>query len=298
MTATATADRLSERTLADVLVSAIRPNPGQPRKTFKGIEDLAASIAESGLLQPITIRPQGDGTFIIIAGERRYRAVTTLGWETIPAIVVDQDESKAFTLSVLENMARNDMTPVEEARSLAQLMTTMTAAETATAVGYGSGDGNQVTWKVKLLDAIEEIQDLVNKGHLNQTKAIQASKLSRDGQLQVIRKAGSQRLNDREWGALCDTVYAIENQTEMFPETKVSPETVKRARDFNDAVSMVYLGIQRMQGSKVEELRQGGAQLQRLSLSLDEAIRALASIKRQIETETGRAIALDLEVIS
>ncbi|MFN0145962.1 MAG: ParB/RepB/Spo0J family partition protein [Dehalococcoidia bacterium] len=292
---TASIDRLSSRALVDIPVSAVIPNPNQPRRLFKGIDELAASIKTSGLLQPITLRPRGDGTYSIIAGERRYRAISTLGWATIPALVVDQEETEAYRLSVLENMARKDMTPVEEATALKQLLETMSPCEAAAAVGYGADDGGQVTWKVKLLDAIPEAQDLVNKGHLNQTKAIQMSRLSRNGQLEVLRKAGSRPLNDREWGALCDTIYIVENQPDMFPETKVSPETVRKTKDFHDAVSMVYLGIQRMQGSKVEDLRQGGAQLSQLSQSLDQAIRALASIKRQVETETGRAIALELE---
>jgi ParB-like chromosome segregation protein Spo0J len=107
--------------------------------------------------------------------------------------VVDQEEAEAYRLSVLENMARKDMTAVEEATALKQLLETMTPAEAGAAVGYGADDRGQVTWKVKLLDAIPEVQDLVNKGHLNQTKAVQMSRLSRNGQLELLRKAAPGR---------------------------------------------------------------------------------------------------------
>ena len=79
---TATADRLSGRALAELPVSAVRPNPDQPRKMFKGIDELAASIRSEGLLQPITVRPAAGGGYVIIAGERRFRAIQSLGWET------------------------------------------------------------------------------------------------------------------------------------------------------------------------------------------------------------------------
>ena len=296
MTTTPVPDRLAERTLADVPVSAIRPNAGQPRRNFKGIDELAASIRDSGLLQPITVRPNDDGTYVIIAGERRFRAVTRLGWATIPAIVVDRDEADAYRLSVLENMARSDMTPVEEAKALAQLLQTMTAGEAAAAVGYGSTDGNQVTWKVKLLDAIEDVQELVNKGHINQTKAIQASKLSRDGQLKVLRCAGSQRLTDREWGALCDAIYSQENQTDMFPETKLSPEVVAERHELTDVVALLAKAAQRASALRIDVIMRGNRQAAvQIDGQLEEVIRALSRVKLTIQSEAGIALALGEE---
>lgn len=288
-----TADRLAERTLADVPVSAIRPNPDQPRKTFKGIEDLASSIAESGLLQPITVRPEPDGTYIIIAGERRFRAVTTLGWDTIPAIVVNRDELNGYTLAVLENMARNDMTPVEEARALQQLLGNgLTTREVAAAVGFGASDGNQVTWKVKLLDAIEEVQDLVNQGHLNMTKAVQMSKLSREGQLQVLRMAGRERLTDREWGALCDTIYARENQIDMFPETKVDAEVLNEREQLAKSLAQIGQATGRMAKLRIDVIMRGNRQAAlTVDAQLEETIRTLTRVKLMIQSEAGRALA-------
>lgn len=291
-----TADRLAERTLADVPVSAIRPNPGQPRRAFRGIDELAASIRDAGLLQPITLRPQDDGTFVIIAGERRFRAVTTLGWATIPAIVIDEDEANAFRLAVLENMARKDMTPVEEAQGLRQLLETMSAGEVASAVGYGAGDGGQVTWKVKLLDAIEEVQELVNQGHLNQTKAIQVSRLSRNGQLQVLRNAGRQQMTDREWGGLCDAVYATENQIDMFPETKLAPEVLAARNELGDTLALLGKGAARLGNLRMDVIMRG----QRLAAlgvaaQLEELVRSLTRVKLALQSEAGIALALEGE---
>ena len=294
MTASTTADRLSERTLAELPVSAVRPNPDQPRKMFKGIDELAASIRSEGLLQPITVRPDAGGGYIIIAGERRFRAIQSLGWETAPAIVVERDDREGYRLAVLENMARKDMSPVEEAKALRQLMLTMTTCETAAAVGYGADDGGQVTWKLKLLDCIEELQDLVEKGALGQSKAIQASRLSRNGQLQVLRIAGRQQLTDREWGGICDSVYSQENQTDMFPETKVSPEVIAERHELAEILASLGRAADRLSKLKVEVIVRGNrpacvsaaAQLKELGRTFDR-------VKRLMETEAGVALTLD-----
>jgi ParB/RepB/Spo0J family partition protein len=291
---TATADRLSERTLANVPVAAITPNPNQPRKTFKGIDELAGSIRANGLLQPITLRPRGDGTYLVVAGERRFRAVSSLGWETIPAIVIDNDAEDTFRLAVLENMARKDMSPVEEARSLKTLLETMTVSEVAAAVGYGSLDGNQITWKVKLLDAIEELQELVNKGHLRQTQAIQASRLSRNGQLKVLRLAGERQLSDREWGALCDTIYSQEHQLDMFPETKLDPKVLHERRELQDAVDRIGKEVRRLESLKLDIITRGNRQAAvDLHAQIEETIRALSRVNRTIQSEAGRALAFE-----
>lgn len=294
MTVTLPGDRLSARTLADVPVSSVHRNPGQPRRMFKDIEQLADSIASDGLLQPITLRRDGDG-FIIVAGERRFRAVSHLGWLTVPAIVIDSNDDAGFRLAVLENMARRDMTPVEEAQGLSQLLQTMTAAEVASAVGFGATDGGQVTWKVKLLDCIEELQDLVAKGCINQTKAIMASRLSRNGQLKVMREAGSRQMTDREYAGLCDAIYSMENQLDMFPETKLAPAVVKERKELAGILDACARDASRLLELDIPTLLRGNQQAAMTgAVTIAELIRALTRVKLAMQTESGVSLALSL----
>ncbi len=113
----AAADRIELLPLAN-----IHPSPTNPRKTFEGIEELAASIAEQGLLQPIVVRPmKKDGDFEILAGERRYRALKHLKRETAAAKVVVASDGQARAVQIVENLQREDIKPMDEARAFAQL---------------------------------------------------------------------------------------------------------------------------------------------------------------------------------
>jgi len=104
-------------------IELIQPNPRQPRKTSdqQALEELAESIREQGLLQPIVVRPEGD-KFIIIAGHRRYEACKLIGLDSIPSVVREANEHEALEQSLIENVQREDINPVEEAQCYRQLM--------------------------------------------------------------------------------------------------------------------------------------------------------------------------------
>ena len=121
-------------------ISAVRPNPLQPRKEFRAEElaELEASIKATGLLQPITVRPAPVGRgYELVAGERRLRAATRLGWTEIPAIVREVDDRALLTLALVENLQRADLNPVEEAEGYRQLIDEfgLTQQQVADAVG-------------------------------------------------------------------------------------------------------------------------------------------------------------------
>lgn len=120
-------------------LSAIRPNRYQPRREFKQEElaELESSLRATGLLQPITVRPVGSDGFELIAGERRLRAATRLGWRTIPAVVKDIDDRTALTLALVENLQRADLNPLEEAEGYQRLVAEfgMTQQQVADVVG-------------------------------------------------------------------------------------------------------------------------------------------------------------------
>ncbi|MEQ1691496.1 MAG: ParB/RepB/Spo0J family partition protein [Gemmatimonas sp.] len=120
-----TPEHTPNHTLRSVPISQIRANPFQPRKEFRPEElaDLESSLRTNGLLQPITVRPAPTGSgFELIAGERRFRAATRLGWTEIPALVRETDDQTLLTLAMVENLQRSDLDPIEEADGYHRLM--------------------------------------------------------------------------------------------------------------------------------------------------------------------------------
>ena len=144
----------------------IRPNPFQPRKEFRD-EDLAqlqASIAATGLLQPVTVRAVGDH-FELVAGERRLRAVTRLGWTDIPAIVKDYDDRALLTLALVENLQRADLNPIEESEGYSRLVAefSLTQQEVANVVGK---DRSTVANALRLLNLPQSVRRMLQDGQL------------------------------------------------------------------------------------------------------------------------------------
>lgn len=122
---TSVAEQTPKSGLQTIAIAQIRANPYQPRKEFRPEElaDLESSLRTSGLLQPITVRPAPSGSgFELIAGERRFRAATRLGWTEIPAIVRETDDRTLLTLAMVENLQRADLDPIEEADGYHRLM--------------------------------------------------------------------------------------------------------------------------------------------------------------------------------
>jgi ParB family chromosome partitioning protein len=104
----------------------IRPNPNQPRKEFNddALKELTASIKEKGIIQPILVEPEEDGKYLIVAGERRYRAATAAGLNEVPVVVRKFSEVETLEIALIENIQRQDLTPVEEAQAFKHLMDT------------------------------------------------------------------------------------------------------------------------------------------------------------------------------
>ena len=149
-------------------IAQIRPNPLQPRKEFKpeDLADLEASLRVSGLLQPVTVRPVPRGSgYELIAGERRFRAATRLGWTEIPAIVKEVDDKTLLSLAMVENLQRADLNPIEEAEGYQQLITdfSLTQQEVADIVGK---DRSTVANMLRLLTLPASVRRLVWEGQL------------------------------------------------------------------------------------------------------------------------------------
>jgi ParB family transcriptional regulator, chromosome partitioning protein len=142
-------------------IDQVFPNPDQPRTAMgeDGIADLADSIKQVGVLQPVIVRPR-DAGYQIIAGERRWRAARAAGLESIPVRIMHADETQALELALIENLQRQDLNPVEEARGYRRLLSEydMTQAELAEKV---SKSRSAITNALRLLDLPEDVQELL-----------------------------------------------------------------------------------------------------------------------------------------
>jgi ParB family chromosome partitioning protein len=155
--------------LRSLPVELIAPNPRQPRRTFDeaALEALAGSMRERGVLQPVLVRPAAGGTYELVAGERRWRAARLAGLERIPALVRDRDDTEALEAALIENMAREDLNPVEEARACAALVEEL--GLTRETVGLRVGRSRvAVSNLLRLLDLPDEALELLERGDLSE----------------------------------------------------------------------------------------------------------------------------------
>jgi ParB family chromosome partitioning protein len=156
-----------EEDLRELPIELISPNPNQPRRVFdeEALQALAGSLGEQGVLQPVLVRPKADGTYELVAGERRWRAAKIAGLDTIPALVRAREDAAALEVALIENMAREDLSPIEEARACAALVEEL--GLTREEVGLRVGRSRvAVSNLVRLLDLPDEAIELLETGGL------------------------------------------------------------------------------------------------------------------------------------
>ena len=205
-------------------LTQIAPNPDQPRKKFDPVElsELAASIRENGLIQPITVVQTGRQAFMIVAGERRWRAHNLLaeqgGATEICAIVQDLAEVQIAINAIVENDCRSDVTLMEQARSYARMTEVFGYTVEALAEKLGK-PVHRVEHRLRLLNLTDECQHLLERGQLYETQAYYLAGLSAAGQGLLLRQINKGMC--RTVGALKDVASAIEAaeaQTDIFGE--------------------------------------------------------------------------------
>src|SRR5919112_5420276 len=158
-----------EPELRQVPIDLIAPNPRQPRRDFdeEGLVALADSLKDRGILQPVLVRPVPGGTYELIAGERRWRAARLAELETIPAMVRLHDDAESLELALVENIAREDLNPVEEARACAALVEDLGLSRED--VGRRVGRSRvAVSNLLRLLDLPDEVLELIESGGLSE----------------------------------------------------------------------------------------------------------------------------------
>jgi len=161
-----------EAELLHLPVETVHANPRQPRRRFEpeATSGLAASIRHQGVLQPVVVRPRPDGGYELIAGERRWRAAREAGVPTIPAVVRDADDRDSLLIGLVENVARENLSPVEEARAYASLIDEfeLSLGEVAERVGRSKPS---VSNRVRLLELPEDVLWMLARGDLTEGHA-------------------------------------------------------------------------------------------------------------------------------
>ena len=220
--------KVSEK-LCEIPVEFIQRGVYQPRRDMhsEALEDLAASIKAQGIIQPIVVRPISSDRFEIIAGERRWRAAQMVGLETVPAIIKDVPDEAAVAMSLIENIQREDLNPIEEAIALQRLQSEfeLTQQEVAEAVGKSR---TTVTNLMRLMSLTEEVRLMLEHGDLEMGHARALLTLDPSQQSQAAKTVVAKGLSVRQTESLVRRMQAEKNQTS--PDARIDPD-IKQLED-------------------------------------------------------------------
>ncbi|MGD6849499.1 nucleoid occlusion protein [Rossellomorea aquimaris] len=200
-------------------VSQIIPNRFQPRTVFNDekIEELSRTIHTHGIIQPIVVRQYDDEQFEIIAGERRYRAVQKLGWDTVPAIVKNLNDTETASVALIENLQREELSPIEEAIAYGKLLELHDLTQEALAQRLGKGQST-VANKLRLLKLPEEIQSALLDKLITERHARALIPLKNaEKQIQLLQEVIEKSLNVKQTE---DRVVKMQEGTTQKPKPK------------------------------------------------------------------------------
>jgi ParB family chromosome partitioning protein len=215
--------------LVQLPLGSIKPNSRQPRRRFdaEGISELADSVRVQGLVQPVVVRPLGGGSWELIAGERRLRAAKAAGLATVPALVRESDDRDSLLLALVENVAREDLSPIEEARAYSVLLDefALSLGDVAERVGRSKPT---ISNRIRLLELPEDViglleRGLISEGHARAILAVPGHDERRALARQVVRKGLTVRATERaaRWAGA---------RTKPRRARRVSPAVAARAR--------------------------------------------------------------------
>ena len=247
-----------------VPMSLIDPNPAQPRTSIRpeALDQLTRSIQESGIVQPILVRPVANGRYQIIAGERRFRAAERLGLPTIPAVVRTVADDRVLEFALVENIQREELTPIEEAQALRRLQDELGLTQEALAGKVGK-DRATISNTLRLLRLPAEVREELQRGtlsagHARALLAIDDSTVIRDLAEQAIKQGLSVRQVEAR-------VQAIRNP-KTYKVKKVDPNT-RAAEEKLRAKLGARVEIQRKRGKgEIRIAFENEAELNRLYL--------------------------------
>ena len=258
---------------SDLPIAEIEPDKNQPRKHFEpeSLAELAESIRQHGVLQPITVRPNPAGGYQIIAGERRWRAAREAGLTEIPAIVREVSDQDAMELALIENLQREDLNPVEEAFGYRQLIDRCGLTQEQ-AEARVSKSRPAVANALRLLALPEEVLTLLRRGEISAGHARAALTLEDpDAQREAVRLMIAQKLNVRQAEALCKRM--------------AKPARPVRENHRPALPCEVELALKEVLGTEVGVKYKDGKGVLQLHFYNDEQLRAFANLLGNYEKE-------------
>lgn len=218
-------------------LNVIKPNPYQPRYVFDSakIDELAKSIKEHGVFTPIIVKKSGSD-YLIISGERRFRACQKLKLETIPAIVRVYEKSKMIELALVENLQREDLTPIEEAKAYLALMKELSYNQTELAKHVGKSR-SYITNMIGLLNLPDNILNFVDGNKISMGHARALSKLNNEKAInQIAKRIINEGLSVREVEAICA------GEKKKSPVKRKTHKRLKEYSNYEHAFDLIYKG--------------------------------------------------------
>lgn len=233
-----------EKVYKQIDIEKIKANENQPRKVFddEKIAELASSIKENGLIQPIVVRKY-NRNYQIIAGERRYRACKLAGLKTVPCIIKDIDDKQMDTYAIIENIQREDLTPIEEANAYKTLIDTYGMSQTELANKVGKKQST-VANKLRLLKLSDEVKNALKSKQITERHARAMLSLQPDKQEEVLQEVIGKSLN----------VKQTESLISKPPKTKKKNKGAVKAvsRNFKIAINTINQATDLISKSGVE----------------------------------------------
>ncbi len=257
-------------------ISQIEPFAGQPRRRFDedALQDLADSIREHGIIQPLTVRRLSSGYYQIIAGERRWRAARIAGLSEVPAIVIEADDRKMTELSLIENLQREDLDPIEEAEGYKTLMDNyqLTQEEAAERVGKSR---SAVANSLRLLGLCPEVRQMLQSGVLSGGHARALLPLKAGLQLEAAKTVAAQGLSVRQTEALAKRLTSVKEEKAPSNEELMAESYSKlAAQELSDTLGRTCRIVSGKKKGRIE-LDYYGMD------DLNDLLEALAAIKKR-----------------
>ena len=230
------------QSVKEIELSQIVPNRFQPRKVFEEekIVELANTIRDHGLLQPIIVREYQENQFEIIAGERRFRAVSLLQWEKISAIVKEMTDTEAASLAVIENLQRESLTAIEEAKAYHELMELNKLTQTELAKALGKSQ-SFVANKLRLLKLAPYVQRVIMQRKVLERHGRSVLSLEDEKQIEVIKQVIDKQLTVKETEAL--VLKELEKKEQPVSQTKKKTQRNKALHDTRIAVNTIKKSV-------------------------------------------------------
>lgn len=237
--------------IEQIPIEKVKPNKYQPRSVFatEKIEELARTIHTHGVIQPIVVRSTEGDTYEIIAGERRYRAMQLLEWTEVPAIIRNLDDKETASIALIENLQREELTPIEEAYAYEQLLALHSLTQEALAQRIGKGQST-VANKLRLLKLPDEIKEALMNKEISERHARALIPLKvKDLQITLYKEVVAEQLNVKQ---LEERVYkALHPEEEKVSKTK-KKKRISVSRDVRIALNTIKQSLDLVAKSGIE----------------------------------------------